>query len=97
MILNILMWFCRCAPGCPIAHVKDGTCQKRCNTAGCNFDGGDCSSVRNSEVVTTPLHQDSWMNYIGATNGILSASYGMKKRWYPHHIPYTFDKSVMKG
>jgi hypothetical protein len=31
-----------CAFGCPVALLRDGSCDKRCNNEECGFDGGDC-------------------------------------------------------
>jgi hypothetical protein len=32
-----------CAPKCPNAWIRDGYCDKSCNNARCDFDGGDCN------------------------------------------------------
>ena len=31
-----------CAHGCPMSWIKDGYCDKICNTTSCMYDGGDC-------------------------------------------------------
>lgn len=32
-----------CAPKCPNTWIRDGYCDKACNNAQCEFDGGDCN------------------------------------------------------
>ena len=34
-----------CADGCPMSWLKDGYCDKACNTSSCLWDGGDCQNV----------------------------------------------------
>ena len=94
-----MVLFCSCAPNCPLHKVKDGVCHKRCNTTGCNYDGGDCAPSAELEVIDEGLEAggQAWNNYMSYTNGILSVAYGMKNRWYPHHLPSLMDKTVMKG
>ena len=31
-----------CSTGCPMSWIKDGYCDKVCNTTSCMYDGGDC-------------------------------------------------------
>lgn len=34
-----------CNPNCPNSWIKDGYCDKACNTTECEYDGGDCISA----------------------------------------------------
>ncbi|KFO30294.1 N-acetylglucosamine-1-phosphotransferase subunits alpha/beta [Fukomys damarensis] len=38
-----------CAEGCPGSWVRDGYCDKACNNSACDWDGGDCSGLRQTE------------------------------------------------
>uniref|UniRef100_A0A1A9ZVK5 LNR domain-containing protein n=1 Tax=Glossina pallidipes TaxID=7398 RepID=A0A1A9ZVK5_GLOPL len=37
-----------CAEDCPWTYIGDGSCDKHCNIANCQYDGGDCSLENNS-------------------------------------------------
>lgn len=36
-----------CNPACPNSWIRDGYCDRPCNTAECDFDGGDCDKKAN--------------------------------------------------
>ena len=61
--------------------------------------GGDCASSLELKVVDDGLEGggQARKNYLSHTIGVLSVAYGMKKRWYPHHLPILFDKTVLMG
>jgi len=42
-----------CAPKCPNSWIRDGYCDKSCNNPECEFDGGDCNSTINSNLVSS--------------------------------------------
>uniref|UniRef100_A0A1A9WJ76 LNR domain-containing protein n=1 Tax=Glossina brevipalpis TaxID=37001 RepID=A0A1A9WJ76_9MUSC len=37
-----------CAEDCPWTYIGDGSCDKHCNIANCQYDGGDCSFENNN-------------------------------------------------
>lgn len=41
-----------CQPGCPANWIKDGFCDKACNSSACSWDGGDCLHPKNSTRVS---------------------------------------------
>merc|ERR1719331_3269598 len=52
--------FCRepemsaCSATCPVAWLGDGECDSGCESADCNFDGGDCSAPVPAAEGTAP-------------------------------------------
>ena len=48
----------QCAPDCPNNWIQDGYCDKLCNNAACEFDGGDC--VRSDAGIFEGEPDSSW-------------------------------------
>lgn len=44
-----------CNEGCPSNWIRDGYCDKACNTSECDWDGGDCVGKRSraAEILKT--------------------------------------------
>ncbi|KAI1285369.1 N-acetylglucosamine-1-phosphotransferase subunits alpha/beta [Halotydeus destructor] len=45
-----------CEPGCPSNWIKDGFCDKACNTSTCDWDGGDCAANAKSRFPSAPMY-----------------------------------------
>ena len=48
----------QCAPDCPNNWIQDGYCDKLCNVAACEFDGGDC--IRSDAGIFEGEPDSSW-------------------------------------
>jgi len=48
----------QCAPDCPNNWIQDGYCDKLCNVAACEFDGGDC--IRSDSGIFEGEPDSSW-------------------------------------
>ncbi|KAH8261001.1 hypothetical protein KR044_001851 [Drosophila immigrans] len=42
-----------CALDCPWTYIGDGACDRHCNIAACQFDGGDCNEQLHEEAAAT--------------------------------------------
>lgn len=43
-----------CSASCPNSWIRDGYCDKACNTSECDFDGGDCDTSLNKTKTNSP-------------------------------------------
>ena len=82
---------------CHYDMVRNNRCDSICNTASCQFDGGDCLNEQPKQVSLSKNAQTKWRASLDYVSMKFNEKFGPKRRYNVPHIPLLVDKRIMKG
>ena len=86
----------QCYPGCDVDKTNNKKCNLACNNTLCNFDGNDCLAQKKKiSFETSTTGSDIYLLSLAVSNGILSETFGVDKRYLISHVPYFLDKKII--